>query len=89
MHQERNPTTVSQLLAQIRELQNNVNSLSDAREFHIMNQGAALERPTFPPSRDSGLPHDTRNGTGIPGNVFESFLALAQDIPLELCCKCC
>ena len=33
MHQEKNPTTVSQLLTQIQELQNKVNSLSDAREF--------------------------------------------------------
>ena len=48
VHQERNPATVSQLLTQIRELQNKVNSLSDAREFSIRNQGAALERPTFP-----------------------------------------
>ena len=37
VHQERNPTAVSQLLAQIRDLQNKVKSLS-----------AALERPTFP-----------------------------------------
>ena len=34
MHQERNPTILSQLMAQIRELQNKVNSLSDAREFY-------------------------------------------------------
>ena len=33
MHQERNPTTVSKLMAQIRESQNRVNSLSDAKEF--------------------------------------------------------
>ena len=33
MHQERNPTTVSQLLTQIRYLQNKVNSLSAAREL--------------------------------------------------------
>ena len=31
MHQERNPTTVSQMMAQIWDLQNNVHSLSDAR----------------------------------------------------------
>ena len=47
VHQEMNPTTVSHLLDQIQ-----VNSLSDAREFYdavtILNQGAALERPTFP-----------------------------------------
>ena len=33
LRQERNPTTVSQMMARIRELQNKVNSLSDAREF--------------------------------------------------------
>ena len=33
MHQERNPTTVSQLMAQIRESQNRANSLSVVREF--------------------------------------------------------
>ena len=33
MQQERNPTTVSQFLTEIQDLQNKVNSLSDAREF--------------------------------------------------------
>ena len=33
MQQERDPTIVSQLLNQIQDLQNQVNSLSDAREF--------------------------------------------------------
>ena len=45
VHQERNPTTVSQILTQIQELQNKVNSLSDARK--IFDQRAALEHPTF------------------------------------------
>ena len=84
MQQERNPTTVSQMMAQIRELQNNVNSLSDAREnFRILNQETALERPTFPiktstilssrtlPRCDSGLPRNTQNCSGLMGNVFE------------------
>ena len=31
MQQERNPTTVSQMIAQIRELQNKVNALSDVK----------------------------------------------------------
>ena len=31
MQQQRNPTTASQMVAQIRDLQNEVNSLSDAR----------------------------------------------------------
>ena len=48
MHQERNPATVSQLLTQVRDLQNKVNSLSDARYFTILKQRAALERPMFP-----------------------------------------
>ena len=34
MQQQRNPTTVSQMMAQIQDLQNKVNSLSDAREFY-------------------------------------------------------
>ena len=33
MHQERNPTAVSQLVAKIRDLHNKVNSLSDARDL--------------------------------------------------------
>ena len=42
MYQERNPTTVSQLMAQIQELQNKVNSLSDAREFYHPESGKQL-----------------------------------------------
>ena len=34
MIQQRNPQTVSQLLAQMRKLQEKVNSMTDAREFH-------------------------------------------------------
>ena len=34
MQQLRNPTTVSQMMAQNQDLQNKVNCLSDAREFH-------------------------------------------------------
>ena len=45
LHQERNPTTVGQLLTQIQELQDKINFLSDAREFYDL--AAALERPTF------------------------------------------
>ena len=33
VQEERDPTSVSQLLTQIQDLQNKVNSLSDAREF--------------------------------------------------------
>ena len=41
MHQERNPTIVSQMMAQIRELQNKENSLSDAREFYDPESGSS------------------------------------------------
>ena len=48
MQQERNLTTVSQMMAQIRELQNKVNPCPMQDNFTILNQGAALEGPTFP-----------------------------------------
>ena len=51
MHQERipNPTTVSQLMTQIRELQHKVKFPCQTQEnFTILNHGAALEPPTFP-----------------------------------------
>ena len=41
------PSTVSQLLPQIQDLQNKVNSLCDARDFSILTLRAALEYPTF------------------------------------------
>ena len=42
MQQQRNPTTMSQMMAQILDLQDKVNSLSDARIFL-----RSWERPTF------------------------------------------
>ena len=66
LHQERNPTTVSQLLTQIRELQNKVNSLSDAREVkdpesgsssgatHVPGQTRTILSPRTLPRCDSG-----------------------------------
>ena len=50
----------------------------------ILNQGAALGRPTSLspgtlPRCDSGLPRDTQNGMGTRGNVFER--PLAQEGP--------
>ena len=83
MHQERNPTTVSQLLTQIQGLQNKVISLSDAREIydpesgsssgatHVPSQPSTIPIPRTMPRYDSGLLHDTRNYTGTSGNVFE------------------
>ena len=83
VQQERNPTTVSQLLAQIRDLQNKINSLSGAREFydpetasssgatHVPSQPSAIPSPRTTSCRDSGLPHDARNIVGASGNVIE------------------
>ena len=87
MHQERNPTTVSYLMTQIRELQNKVNYLSDTREFydpdsgsssgatHVPDQTSTFLSPWTLPRFCSGLPRDTHNGTVITGNVFEWPLA--------------
>ena len=87
MQQERNPTTVSQLLTQIQDLQNNVNSLSDAREFndpetassseatHVPCQPSRIPSARTMPCRNSGLPLDTRKTMGTSGNVFESLPA--------------
>ena len=83
VHQERNPTTVSQFLTQIQDLQNKVNSLTDAREFynpesgissgatHVPDQTSTILSPRTLPRCDSGMPRDTQCGTGITGNVFE------------------
>ena len=47
VHQERNATTTSQLLTQMQELQNKVNSLSDTREFYDPDSGSS-SGATFP-----------------------------------------
>ena len=88
MHQERNPpTTASQLITQIQDLQSKVHSLSDAREFydpetaissgapHVPSQPLNIPSPRDMRSRDSRLPRDTRNIMGTSGNFFESVLA--------------
>ena len=83
LHHERNLTTVSQLMTQIRELQNKVNSMSDAGEFygpesgsssgatHVPDQASTILSPTTLPRCDFGLPRNTQNCTGIMRNVFE------------------
>ena len=82
MMQQRDPQTVSQLLAQMRESQDKVNSLSDAREFHDPETAGSfgashvtsppLTNPSYRtvPRRDSGLPPETLNMMGI-SDVFE------------------
>ena len=85
MQQQRNPTTVSQIMAQIRELQKEQSEflVRCMRIFTILNQGAALERLTFPielllfqvPELCCAAMLDCRvttlNGKGITGSVFE------------------
>ena len=83
MHQERNPTTVRQMMAQVQGSQNKVNSVSDAREFYDPDSGSSSGASHVPDRTstilslrtllrcDSGLPRDTPNGKGITGNVFE------------------
>ena len=82
MHQKKNPTTVTQLLTQIQDLQNKVNSLSDAREpddlatasssgaSHVPSESSTVPSPSTMFCCDSGLPHDTRNSMGTSGNIF-------------------
>ena len=79
-HQERDLSTASQLLTQIQDLQNKVNSLSDARELHdpemarssgashVPSQKLTMSSPGGVPRCDSGLPLDTRNFMGTSVN---------------------
>ena len=95
MHQERNPTTVSQLLTLIQEWKNKANSLSDSTRFddpesgssseatHVPSQTSTIPSPRTMPRRDSGLPHDTRNITDTSGNVFERPSAQRRDDLLQ------
>ena len=78
MQQQWNPTTVSQMMAQIREIQNKVNSLSDAREFYDPESGSSSgathvpdQTSTILSSRtwthyDSGLPQNTQPKKDYP-----------------------
>ena len=74
-------------MAQIRDLQNEVNSLSDTREFydresgstsgatHVPDQNSMILSSTTLLRCDPGLPRSTQKCTGIMGNVFERPLA--------------
>ena len=87
VQQRRNPTTVSQMMARIQDLQNKVNTMTDAREFsdlesrsssgaiHVLDQTSAILSSRTLPRCDSGLPRNTQNCTCIVGNVFERPLA--------------
>ena len=84
VQRERDPDTVSQLLTLIQDSHNKVNSLSDARDFHdpetasisgashVPSQPLTIPSPRGMPSRDSGLPLDTRSTSGTSRKVVES-----------------
>ena len=75
---------MSQLLTLIQDSHNKVNSLSDARDFHdpetasiswsvhVPSQPLTIPSPRGMPSRDSGLPLDTRSTSGTSRKVVES-----------------
>ena len=85
-----NLSTVNQLLPQIQEPQDKVNSLNDAREFydletasssglsHVPSQPMSIPSSTGMISRDSCLPLDALNSMGASGNVFEGLLARGE-----------
>ena len=55
VQQERNPTTVSQLVTQILDLQNKANSMADAREFYDP-ETASSSTPSHVPSQPLNIP---------------------------------
>ena len=78
---------VSQLLTQIQDLQKEVNSLTDARDFydpetasssrasHVPSEPLNIPNPRGMLCRDSGSLLDTRNSMSTSRNVFESLPA--------------
>ena len=78
-----NPSAVNQLLSQIQELQDKVNSLNEEKEFcaletaissgmfHVHNQPSSIPSPRGMIGRDSCLQPDTRNSLGTLEHVFE------------------
>ena len=87
LQQKRDPDAVSQHMTQFKDFQDKVNFLSDAREFHALdsrsssgrshvpNQPRVVSSSTRQPSRDSGVPRNTRDDLSIRGNVCEDILA--------------
>ena len=78
---------MNQLTVQILELQDNVNSLNNSREFYdpetasssglsfVPRHPVSIPSPRGMLSRDSCLQPDTRNLYGTSGNVFEDLPA--------------
>ena len=82
---QENPSAVNQLMVQIQELQDKVNSLNDAKEFcdletarssglsHVPSQPTSVPSPRRMMCRDSCLLPDTRNSLGTSEDVFVKF----------------
>ena len=87
---------MNQLLSQIQELQDKVNSLNAEKEFydpdtasssgmsHVLSQPSRISSPGGTVSRDSCLPHGARNSMGTSGHVFEDQPVLEGAIPIIL-----
>ena len=82
MQHERNPSAVNQFLPQIQDLQNKVNSLTDAREFHdpdtasssgashVSSQPLNIPSPRGVLGRDSRFPLDAESSMGNSAKHF-------------------
>ena len=88
VQQETDPGTRSQIMTKIRDVQDNVNFLSDARDSHDPDSGSSSGHSHVPeqhriisssrrrrPSCESGAPRSAQDDTSFRGNVFEDPLA--------------
>ena len=83
MHQVPNPTSVSQLLTQIHDLQNKVNSVRHKRFFTILDQETALERPT---SKSTFYYCESQNHASLRFGIaarYTEYKLLKKDDPLQ------
>ena len=91
MQQKENFSTVNQLLAQIQDSHDKVNSLNDAKDFfmilktassaglsHVPNHSMSILSLQGMVSRDSCLPHDTRILLGTSGKFLRGPLARGE-----------
>ena len=90
IQEKESKSTVNQLMVQIQELQHEVNSPNDAREFfdpetassfgssHVPSQPMSIPSLRELIGRDSCLQLDTRNSFGMSGDVFEDLLAPSE-----------
>ena len=79
-------STMNQLLSQIRTLQDNVNALNEEKEFYdpetasssgmsrVSSRHSRIPSPRGMLSRDSGLPHCTRNSISASGMFLKNDL---------------